>query len=60
MFFKGNVGFQKSFLMKVIYQALTKRLLYGYVSVDKPKVLFIAAAGAAAINIDGIIMQTTS
>ena len=53
IFLTGNAGCGKSFLMKVLHQSLTKILSYGNVSLDKPKVLFMAPTGVAAINIDG-------
>ena len=53
IFLTGNASCGKSFLMKVLHQSLTKILSYGNVSLDKPKVLFMAPTGVAAINIDG-------
>ena len=58
IFLTGNAGFGKSFLLKVLYQSLTKILSYGNVSLDKPKVLLMAPTGAAAINIDGTTIHT--
>ena len=58
IFLTGNAGCGKSFLMKVIYQTLTKIFSYGSVSVDKPKVLLMAPTGVAAINIDGTTIHT--
>ena len=59
IFLTGNAGCGKSFLMKVLYQSLTKTLSYGSVSVDKPKVLLMAPTGVAAVNIDGTTIHTT-
>ena len=59
IFSTGNAACGKSFLMKVLYQPLTKFLSYGNVSLDKPKVLLMAPTGVAAINIDGITIHTT-
>ena len=59
IFLTGNAGCGKSFLMKVLYQSLTKTLSYGNVSVDKPKVLLMAPTGVAAVNIDGTRIHTT-
>ena len=58
IFLTGNAGCGKSFLMKVIHQALTKTLFYGNSSVDKTKVLLMAPTGVAAINIDGTTIHT--
>ena len=58
IFLTGNAGCGKSFLMKVLYQSLTKTLSYGNVSVDKPKVLLMAPTGVTAINIDGTTIHT--
>ena len=58
IFLTGNAGCGKSFLMKVLYQSLTKTLSYGNVSLDKPKVLLMAPTGVAAINIDGTTIHT--
>ena len=48
----------KSFLMKVMYQSLTKIFSYRNISLDKPKVLLMAPTGVAAINIDGTMIHT--
>ena len=53
MFLTSDVGCGKSFLMRVIYQSLTKTLSYGNTLVDKPKALLMAPTGVAATNIDG-------
>ena len=58
IFLTGSAECGKSFLMKVLYQSLTKTLSYGNVSVDKPKVLLMAPTGVAAINIDGTTIHT--
>ena len=58
IFLTGNAGCGKSFLMKVLYQSLTKTLSYGNISLDKPKVLLMAPTGVAAINIDGTTIHT--
>ena len=41
----------KLFLTKLMYQALTKTLLYQSSSVEKPKVLLMATTSVAAVNI---------
>ena len=58
IFLTGNAGCGKSFLMKVLYQSLTKILSYGNVSLDKSKALLMAPTGVAAINIDGATIHT--
>ena len=58
IFLTGNAGCGKSFLMKVIYQPLTKTLSYGAVVIKKPKVLLMAPAGVAAIQVDGTSIHT--
>ena len=58
IFLKGCANCGKLFLMKVLYQSLTKTLSYGNVSLDKPKVLLMAPTSVAAINIDGTTIHT--
>ena len=58
IFLTGDAGCGKSFLMKVMYQSLTKFFSYGNVSLDKPKVLFMVPIGVFAINIDGTTIHT--
>ena len=58
IFLTCNPGCSKSFLMKVLYQSFTKILSYGNISLDKPKVLLMASAGVATINIDGTTKDT--
>lgn len=62
-FLTGNNGCGKSFLMKVmcwqISKTLAKRLSHGNISVDKPRVLFMAATGATVIKIEGTTIHTT-
>ena len=58
VFLTGNARFVKSFLMKVIYQSLTKTLSYGVAVIEKPKVLLMALTGVAAIQVDGTTTHT--
>ena len=58
IFLIGNAGCGKSFLMRVIYQCLTKTLSCGSTLVDKPKALIMAPTGVAAVNIDGTTIHT--
>ena len=57
VFLTGNAGCGKSFLMKIIYQAVTKALSYENSTLDKPKVLILDPTGVAAINVDGTIIH---
>ena len=54
----GNAGCGKSFLMKVIYQAITKTLSYKDPTLDKPKILILAPTEAAALNVDGTTIHS--
>ena len=58
IFLKDCASCGELFLMKVLYQSLTKILSYGNVSLDKPKVLLMAPTSVAAINIDGTTIHT--
>ena len=58
IFLTGGEGCGKSFLMKLMYQSLTKIFSYGNVLLDKPEVLLMAPTGVAAINIDGTTIHT--
>ena len=58
IFLTSNAGCGKSFLMKMLYQSLTKILSYGNVSLDKPNTLLMAPTGVAAMNIDGATIHT--
>ena len=56
--FNRDAGCGKSFLMKVLYQSLTKTSSYGNVLVDKPKISLMAPTGVTAVNIDGTTIHT--
>ena len=58
IFLTGKAGCWKFFLMKVLYQYLTKTLSYGNVSVDKPKILPMSPTGVAAVSVDGTAIHT--
>ena len=58
IFLTSSAGCGKSFLMKILYQSLTKILSYGNVSLDKPNTLLMAPTGVAAMNIDGATIHT--
>ena len=53
VFLTGHASCGKSFLMKVVYQAVTKTLSYKNPTLDTPKVLILGPTGVAAINADG-------
>lgn len=51
IFLSGSGGTSKSHLVKVIYNALSKILLYHWKDSEKPRVLLIGPAGVLAVNI---------
>ena len=46
------------FLTKILYQSLTKTFFYRNSELKKTKVLLLAPAGRASINIDGTTIHT--
>ena len=58
LFVSGGAGVGKSYLMKTIFEALTKILNFHARSPDKVKVSKIAPTGVAAINFDGTTVNT--
>ena len=53
LFITGGGGCWKSHLLRKIYQAVTKTLMYNNGGDrDKPRVLLLALSGVAAVNID--------
>ena len=58
IFLTGNAGFRKSFLTKFLYQSLSKIFSYRYAELEKAKVLLLAPAGVAAMNIGGTTIHT--
>lgn len=56
-FLTSNAECWKSYLINVIYQTLIKVLSYENVSVNKLKVLFMAASGIVAVKIDDTKIQ---
>ena len=58
LFITGGAGVGKPHLMKTICMFLTKPFDLYFGSPDKPKVLIVAPAGVAAININGRIINS--
>ena len=58
LFITGRGGCGKSHLLRTIYQAVTKTLIYNGGDPDKPRVLLLAPTGVAAVNIDGTTIHS--
>ena len=58
IFLLGSAGTCKSYLVKVIYNAISKTLLYNCKDPEKPRVLLLGLTGISAGNIGGTIIQT--
>ena len=58
IFLTGNAGCGKSFLTKVLYQSLSKTFSYRTSELEKSKILLLAPAGVAAINIGDTAIHT--
>lgn len=58
LFVSGGAGVGKSYLMKTIYEALTKLFNFHSGTPEKLKVLKMALTGVATINIDGTTINT--
>ena len=54
----GSGGTGKSHLVKVIYKAISKTLLYHCKDPEKPKALLLGPAGISAVNIGGSTIDT--
>ena len=50
IFLSGNGGTGKSHLVKVIYNCISKTLLYHYKDPEKPRVLLLDPTGISAVN----------
>ena len=59
IFLTGNAGCGKTFLTKVMYQALAKTFSYQSRLVEKPKVLLMAPTSVAVINIESATVHST-
>ena len=53
IFLSGSGGTCKSHLVKVIYNAISKTLLYHCKYPEKPRVLLLGPIGISAVNIGG-------
>ena len=51
-------GCGKSHLLRTIYQAITKTLMYNGGDPDKPRILLLAPTGVSAVNIDGTTIHS--
>ena len=51
-------GCGKSNLLRTIYQAVTKTLMYNCGDPDKPRILLLALTGVATVNIDGTVIHS--
>ena len=49
----GSEGTGKSHLVKVIYNAISRTLLYYCKDTEKPRVLLVGPTGLSAVNIGG-------
>ena len=58
IFLTRNAGYGKNFLTKALYQSLSKTFSYRNSELEKAKVLLLAPAGVAAINIGGTTIHT--
>ena len=58
IFFSGSRGTVKSHLVKAIYNAKSKSLLYHCKESDKPRVLLLGLSGILAVNIAGTTIHS--
>ena len=58
IFLLGSGGTGKSNLVKVIYNAISKTLLYHCKDTEKPKVLLLGPTGISAVNIGGTTIHS--
>ena len=58
IFFSGSRGTVKSHLVKTIYNAKSKSLLYHCRESDKPRVLLLGPSGILAVNIAGTTIHS--
>ena len=58
MFLSGSGGTEKSHLVKTIYQAISKELLYHSKEPDEPCVLLLGPTFISAVNIGGTTIHS--
>ena len=58
IFLLGSGGTAKSHLVKVIYNAISKTLLYYFKDPEKPRILFLGSTGISAVNIGGATIHS--
>ena len=58
IFLLGSGGTDKSHLVKVIYNAISKTLLYHCKDPEKPRVLLLGPTGISAVNIGGTTIHS--
>ena len=58
IFLSGSGGTGKSHLVKVIYNAISKTLIYHCKDPDKPRVLLLGPTGISAVNIGEITIHS--
>ena len=58
IFLSGSGGTGKSHLVKVIYNAISKTLLYHSKDPEKPRVLMLGPTGISAVNIGGTTIHS--
>ena len=58
IFLSGSGGRGKSYLVKVIYNAISKTLLYQCKNPEKPRVFLLGPTGRSAVNIGGTTIHS--
>ena len=58
IFLSGSGGTCESHLVKVIYKAISKTLLYHHKDPEKPRVLLLGPTGISAVNIGGATIHS--
>ena len=58
VFISGSGGTGKSHLVKVIYNTISKTLLYHCKDSEKPKIIFVGPTGISAVNIGGATIHS--
>ena len=58
LFVTGGGSCGKSYLLRTIYHAVTKTLMYIVSDPDKPRVLLLVPTSVAAVTIDGTTIHS--